>query len=86
MHLDQNVLVVRVPAKNIEDGSAGFFGRSVLFDIAEGQVFDLRLRNEAVKELDKQVFGDLGPENPFETVVGERIDEHLVAVRTVGRF
>ena len=43
-------------------------------------------RNEAVEELDKQVFGDFGPENPFETVVGERIDEHLVAVRTIDRF
>ena len=74
------------PAKNIEDGSAGFFGRSVLFDIAEGQVFDLRLRNEAVEELDEQGFGDFGTENTFETVVGKRIDELLVAGRTKGRF
>ena len=57
-----------------------------MFDIAERKIFNLRFRNEAVEELDEQVFGDFGPENPFEPVVGERIDEHLVAIRTVGRF
>ena len=46
----------------------------------------MSFRNEAVEELDEQVFGDFSPENPFEPVVGERIDEHLVAIRTVGRF